>query len=89
MEKFNSRKSFGPLVHIKLPWIGRISQVFHDNISKAVTRCFSSTKVRTIFTTRLAFLSSQKDDMPSLEQSMLISKFQCLCEADYCYIIKE
>ena len=27
-------------VYIKLPWIGLVSQVFADNISKSVTRCF-------------------------------------------------
>ena len=47
-------KPFDPskcLVYIKLLWIGPVSQVFPESISKAVTCCFDLTKVRTIFTT--------------------------------------
>ena len=84
--KFNTCKSFCPskgLVYIKLSWIGPISQEFADNISKSVTRCFYSVKVKTIFTTRFATLSSQKDVLPIIELNMLIYKFQCRCDADY------
>ena len=43
-----------------------------------------SVKVRTILTTRSAFLFSPKDVLPILQQSMIVYKFhQCLCVADY------
>ena len=61
--KFNTCKSFGPLkcsVYIKLLWIGMVSQVFADNISKSVTHWFYSTKVRTNYYTYLFVLSKRR-----------------------------
>ena len=84
--KFNTYKSFGPSkcpVYTKLLWIEPVSQVFADNISKSVMCCIYLVKVRTIFTTRPAFLSSQKNILPILGESMLIYKFPCQCDADY------
>ena len=39
--------------------------------------------VRTIFTTRTAFCSTHKDVFPIFQQSNLIHKFQCCCNATY------
>ena len=39
-------------------------------------------KIRTLFTTRSAFLFSQKNVQPILQQNMVVYKFQCHCNAD-------
>ena len=44
--------------------------------------CFNSVKVTTIFTTRFSFSSSQKDILSIVQQSRMIYKFQCQCDAD-------
>ena len=45
--------------------------------------CFISVKVGTIFTTRPALQSSQKDILLILKQSKMVYKFQCQCDGDY------
>ena len=45
--------------------------------------CFNSVKVRTIFPTRSALPSSQKDDLPIQQQSKMVYKFQRQCAVDY------
>ena len=66
---------------MKIPWIEAIS--FADKISGLVMHCFNSVNVRTIFIIRPAFQSFQKDTLPILQQSEMIYKFQCQCDADY------
>ena len=79
-------KSFVPSKcsgNAKLTRIAPVSQVFADNISQAVMICFYLVKVRPIFTTRPTCLSSKKDALSILEQTMYIYKFQCPCGTDY------
>ena len=70
-------------VYIKIPWIGRASQIVADRVALSVMRCYNSVKVRTIFSTKHAFSSSQKDVLPILQQSLMVYKFTCQCDADY------
>ena len=63
ISKFNSIKSFGLskcLVYMKIPRIGAVHQLFADKIFLLVMWCFNSIKMGNIFTTRLAFQSSEK-----------------------------
>ena len=83
VDKFrNNIRPFGlpkyPL-YVRLPWIGSSSQLVADKVSFSVTRCFNASMVRTIF----AFHSALKDVLPIFQQSNLIYKFQCCCNATY------
>ena len=71
------------VLYVKNPWIGPASQGFVVKISSSVTSCSYSVKVRTLLTTTYNFLSSQKDVLPILQQSMVVEKFECLCDAEY------
>ena len=87
VDKFrNNIVPFGPHkcpVYIRLPWIGSPSQLITDKVSSSVTPCYNAARVRTIFTTREAFRSTHKDVIPIFQESNLIYKFQCCCNATY------
>ena len=70
-------------VYIRLHWIGSPSQLIADKISSSVTCCYNVAIVGTIFTTWAVFRSTQKDVLPIFQQSNLIYKFQCCCNATY------
>ena len=72
--KFNASPLKFP-VEVKLLWIGLASQVYADKLSSSFMRCFCSLKVKANFTTRPAFLSSIKDVLPILQQSMMSTCF--------------
>ena len=79
-------KPHGPYkcpVYVKLPWIVCFGQLIANKVSSSVTRCYNAATFRTIFATRAAFRSSHKDVLPNLQQSNLIYKFQCCCNATY------
>ena len=82
----NKNKIFGPSkcpVYFRLPWIGPASQSFVDKIASLVSRCFNAVKVRSIFTTKVAFDSIHKDVLPIFNQSLLIYKSKCWCNSTY------
>ena len=86
VSNFNTNKQFGPPkcpVYLRLPWIGLVGQTLANKIKLAIINCFNAVKVRTIFTTIPAFRSSQKDVLPIFEQSYIIYKYQCWCDASY------
>ena len=59
-------------VYSRLPWIAPASQSFVNKIDSSVSRCFNVEKVRSIFTSREEFNSTQKHVLPLLNQSLLI-----------------
>ena len=82
----NYHRPFGPSkcsVYVSLPWIGSACQLIADKVTSSVACCYNAVKVRTIFTTRTAFCSIHKDVLLIFQQSNLIYKFQCCCEATY------
>ena len=54
-----------------------------DKVSSSVIPCYNAARVRTIFTNRAEFRSTHKDALPIFQQSNLIYKFQCRCNATY------
>ena len=83
VDKFNIRP-FGPTkcpVYVRLPWTRSPSQLIVNKVSSSVTHCYNAAIVRTIFTT--AFRSTHKDVFSIFQQSNLIYKFQCCCNATY------
>ena len=82
----NTNKVFGPPkcpVYCRLPWVGSTSQSFADKIATSVYRCYHAVNLRPIFTTRLAFNSTNKDKLPIFKQSNLIYNFVCRCSSTY------
>ena len=68
---------------VRLPWIGSPSQLIADKVSSSVTPYYNAALVRTIFTTLAAFCSIHEDVLLIFQQSNLIYKFQCCCNATY------
>ena len=82
----NKNRIFSPSkcpVYFRFPWIGPASQSFVDKIASSVSRCFNAVKVRSIFTTKVAFNSIHKDVLPIFNQSLLIYKFKCCRNSTY------
>ena len=77
---------FGPSkcpVPVRLPYIGKPSQQFDRQISRAVSTCFGSVQVRAIFTTRRVPVRSLKDALPTPSISNVIYNYKCHCGCDY------
>ena len=70
-------------VYARLLWIGSLSQLIADEVSSSVTHYYNAAMVQTIFTTWAAFHSTHKDVLPIFQQTNLIYKFQCWCNATY------
>ena len=67
------------VVYIRLPFIGPMSRIYQQRISTAVTKCYQSIRLRTIFNTRTLMKSHVKDVSPTLQQSNVVYKFSCRC----------
>ena len=77
---------FGPRkcpVYIKLPYIGRASDRFADNIKRCVGNCFKATTVKVLFSSRPNFKGLHKDPLPTHTSSKVIYKFLCYCGSSY------
>ena len=72
-----------PVYVVWHPWIGSASQLIADKVTSSVACYYNAVKVRTIFTNRTAFQSTHKVVFPIFQQSNLINKFQCCCDATY------
>ena len=79
-------KVYGPKkcpVYLHLPYIGAISERFERQTIKAVSSCFGSVLVRTIFSSRTVLPSSTKDRLPIHNKSNVVYKFVCHCDQWY------
>ena len=77
---------FGPEkcpVYLKLPWRGKISQKFEQQVKRSVSQCYNSVAMRVIFTTHKLLPSVQKDELPAVKPNNVIYEFQCRCDARY------
>ena len=82
----NSLTVFGPEqcpVYLKLPWRGKISQKFEQQVKRSVSQCYNSVAMRVIFTTHKLLPSGQKDVLPTKKLNNVIYEFQCRCDARY------
>ena len=68
---------------LQIPWVGSATESFANKIASSVYRCYHAVRLRPIFTSRLAFNSTNKDKMPISKQSNLIYKFVCRCSSTY------
>lgn len=81
IKRFKKPVTFGPflcLLYLELPWLGRHSHVFSDNVSACITSSFSTVL---FFQSRYVFLSFVKDGLPYLQNSFGIYKFKYHCDA--------
>ena len=76
------RNNIRPL-YVRFTWIGSPIQLIADKVSSSVTRCYNVAVVWTILTMQAAFRFIHKDVLPIFQQSNLINKFQCCCNATY------
>ena len=70
-------------VYLRLPYLGKISLRFAQNISKAVEEVYCSTKLRVIFKTRTCISQNTKGKSPTNQQDNVIYKYECYCESVY------
>ena len=69
----NTNNVFGPLkcpVYFRLPWVGFATESIAKKITSSVYRCYNAVNLRPIFTSRLAFKSTNKNKLPILKQSI-------------------
>ena len=70
-------------VYFRLPWVGSATESFANKIASSVYHCYHAVNLRLIFTSRPAFNSTNKDNLPIFKQSNLIYKFLCRCNSTY------
>ena len=86
LARLQSLPKFGPNkcpVYLKLPWIGNISLKFENKIKSSVKHRFRAVESRVLISTRKIFLSIHKDDVPSIQQSMVVYKYISHCDCRY------
>ena len=71
------------VVTIKLPYIGNPSVQYGRQISQAVSHCFKTVRLRSIFTTQKVPVRSGKDALPAPANSNIIYFFECHCGSGY------
>lgn len=79
-------KIYGPrkrIVYLRLPYIGKTSEMYATKVEKAVTDCFWSTQLRVTYSTRTCLRQNVKDRSPPSHSSNVIYKFTCHCESAY------
>ena len=82
LANLSSEKRFGPgPVYLKLPWIGKVSLKFENQINKAIIYCFYAVKPRAVYNTRVMLPSVKKDSFPTTQKSCVVYEFSCRCEA--------
>jgi hypothetical protein len=70
-------------VYLRLPYIGSTGAQFRRRITVAVRKCYQSTKLRLIFTSRPNFPNAKKDALPTLQRSNIVYQFTCHCDSRY------
>ena len=82
----DTNKVFDPLkcpVYFRLPWVGFATESITNKIASSVYHCYNAVYLRPIFTSRPAFNSTNKDNLPIFKQSNLIYKFTRPCDSTY------
>ena len=82
----DTNKVFCPLkcpVYFRLPWVGSATESFENKVASSVYHCYHAVNLRSIFTSRPAFNSTNKDKLLIFKQRNLIYKFSCRCNSTY------
>ena len=64
------------MVYLKLPWIGKVSSKFENQISKAITSCYHAVKLRVVYNTRVMLPSAIKIAFLPLKKVVLCMNFR-------------
>ena len=70
-------------VYIRMPWKGRSSRRFEEQIKHMIWNTYLAVQPRVIFTSRRLLPSVNKDVLPTSQISNVINEFKCRCEALY------
>lgn len=70
-------------VYVRKPWIDPVSQIYADEISFSIKRCFNTVLVRCICSTRRALPSRRKDAMPIHQQCLAFYQYKYPYEIEY------
>ena len=70
-------------VYIKIPWKGKMSQRYEEQIKRCVSNTYLPVRQRVIFTSRRLIPAVKKDVLPASKLSNIIDEFKCRCDARY------
>ena len=84
--QFNKPSHFGPKkcpVYLRLPWLGSILNKSEKQIKSAIHNCFYAVEPRVVFKTNEMLAATQKDVLPTHQQSNIVYQFRCRCDSRY------
>ena len=70
-------------VYIKIPWKGKMTQRYEEQIKRCVSNTYLAVGPRVIFTSRCLIPAVKKDVLPASKLSNIIYEFKCWCDARY------
>ena len=70
-------------IYIKIPWKGKMSQRYEEQIKRCVSDTYLAVRPRVIFTSRRPIPAVQKDVLPASKLRNIIYEFECRCDARY------
>ena len=68
-------------VYIKIPWKGKMSQRYEEQIKRCVSNTYLAVRPRVIFTSWYLIPAVKKDALPASKLSNIIYEFKCRCDA--------
>ena len=68
-------------IYIKIPWKGKISQRYEEQIKRCVSSTYLAVRPRVIFTSRRLIPAVKKDFLPASKLSNIIYEFKCRFDA--------
>ena len=70
-------------VYIRLPYIGKVTELYKKRICNTVRNCFFAVNPRVLISSKPILPSSVKDVLPSPKRSQLVYLFTCCCDSKY------
>lgn len=70
-------------LYLKLSWLGGKSEILVKILTAGVTLSFSTVRLLTVFETNPVFTSFVTEDLSYLQNSSIVYKSKCYCEAEY------
>ena len=68
-------------IYIKIPWKGKMSQRYEEQIKRCVSNTYLAVRPRVIFTSRRLISAVKKDVLLASKFSNIIYEFKCRCDA--------
>ena len=70
-------------VHLRVPWLGKVSISLDKNVEMAVESCYGSVTSRMLFTSKRMLPVARKDVLPTMLKISVIYEYLCHCDSRY------